>query len=136
MSGKIILLLFFYCLGFELEALSLDTILRADNAASLKRHVKKQNQRDFLKILCEKQKSQKKVPMACYELSLSADPWCLKLRLNDLEFESVEKALKSPFLSSICRKHLNNKKKILIYREKDFLLPELKNYWTVQKAFF
>ena len=134
MSHLLLFFLFFY---FSLSALSLESILQADNATSLKLLIIKQNQKDFLKKLCKKQKETKKIPTACYQLSLNADFWCLNSKLEDLRLlKSLEKALKSKFLSKKCKKHLKQQKKILMYRQKDFLQPELKNYFTVEKPFF
>lgn len=134
MIDKILLTCFLF-ISSDLKALSLDKIFQANDATSLKSHVKKHDQQNFLKILCEKQKKNKKPPVACYELSLSADSWCLSLKLEDLNLEILNQTLQSKFLSTSCYEHLKKKQKILIYRKKDFLLPELKNYWTAQKPF-
>ncbi len=119
----------------NLEALVLDKIFQFNDATSLKSYVKNQERHSFLKILCKKQKENKIPPIACYKLSLPADLWCLSLKLKNLSLEIINLALKSKVLSSPCRNHLMNQRKILLYRQKDFLLPELKNYWTSQKSF-
>ena len=118
------------------KALPLDFILKADDAMSLKARAQSARERDFLESLCARQKSYKTPPSACYKLALPADSWCLALKIEDLKLETLEEALKSPFLSLNCRLWLEEKRKILFYRKKDFLLPELKNYWTGEKAFF
>lgn len=130
-------LLFLFVVSFHppLNALSLDKIFRFNDTASLKSYIQKQNKQNFLKILCEKQKSMRKIPTACYELSLPADFWCLNLKIKELDMAGLNKALKNSFLSSICREYLQKKQQILVYRKKDFLLPELKNYWTERKPF-
>lgn len=128
-------LIYFLFMVFDLRALSLDKIFRLNDAKSLRAYVKKQNHQTFLNFLCKKQKENKKPPLACYELSLTEDSSCLNLKLKNLNLEILNKSLKSKFLTPSCRKHLRKKKKILIYRKKDFLLPELKNYWTAQKSF-
>ena len=130
-------LLFFAFFHFSLSALSLESILKADNAVSLRLLIQKQKQKDFLKKLCAKQKETRKIPTACYQLSLTADFWCLNAKLEDLRLlKSLENALKSKFLSKKCKNRLQKQKKILMYRQKDFLQPELKNYFTVEKPFF
>ena len=129
--------LFFAIFNFSTQALPLDSILKANDATSLKPLIQQHNQKLFLKKLCEKQKETGKIPKACYKLSLNADLWCLNLKLEEPKMlKSVEKALKSKFLSKKCKEYLKKKKKILNYRQKDFLLPELKNYFTVEKSFF
>ena len=121
--------------NFSLKALPLDSLLRINNATSLKQLTQQYNQKKFLEKLCEKQKETNKIPTACYKLSLKSDPWCLNL--EDLKsLKSLETALKSKFLSKKCKEHLNTQKKILIYKQKDFLLPELKNYFALEKPFF
>ena len=133
---KKFLFIFLAFVSFNLKALPLEKILKANDAASLRSSVKEHNHKDFLKILCEKQKENKKPPTACYELFLSSDPWCFRLKVKELSLENLKKALQSSFLSSSCREYLKKKQKILFYRQKDFLLPELKNHWTAQKPFF
>ncbi len=123
-------------ISFSLEALPLDRILKANDAKSLRRYVKERDRQAFLKILCKQQKSRRKPPTACYELPLPADPYCLNLKAKDLSLEILGQALQSSFLSPLCRERLKDKQKLLLYRRKDFLLPELKNYWTAQKPFF
>ena len=120
-----------------MRALPLGPVLRANDAKSLKQMVRQHNQKLFLEKLCEKQKKTEKIPTACYELSLNADLFCLNLKLEDLRVaKNVKKALESKFLSKKCREHLKKKERVLNYRKKDFLLPELKNYFTVEKPFF
>ena len=131
-----VLLSFLFFINFSVEALSLDKIFKINDAASLNVYVKQQDHHTFLKILCKKQKENKKPPTACYELSITADPWCLSLKIENLNLKILKQALQSSFLSSVCREYLREKQKILLYQKKDFLLPELKNYWTVQKPFF
>ena len=126
---------FLFCLSFHLKALPLDDILKANDATSLKSYIKQYKHQKFLEILCEKQKENRKPAIACYELSLNVDSWCFSLKMEDLNLEILNQALKSKFLSFPCRKYLEEKLEILIYRKKDFLLPELKNYWTSQKLF-
>ena len=132
---KKILLLCFVFIGFGLQALSLDQILRANDAKSLRSYVKKWERENFLRILCQKQKENKKPPVACYELGLNVDTWCLSLTWENLNLTILTQALRSKFLSSSCRKYLKKKQRILLYRKKDLLLPELKNYWTKQEIF-
>jgi len=129
-------LFFIFFINCFSGAVSLDYILKFDDAVSLNQYIKQQSHYIFLKILCERQKENKKPPTACYELSLPADSWCLSLKIRDLNLEILNQALQSSFLTSVCREHLKEKQKILLYRKKDFLLPELKNYWTAQKHFF
>lgn len=126
---------FLFLVPSDLRALSLEMILKADDATSLKSLLKKDAEKAFLTSLCEKQKQNNKIPLACFELSLNADPFCLSLRIKHLDLEDLNKALQSEFLSLPCRQHLKKKQKVLIYRQKDFLLPELKKHWTVQKVF-
>ncbi|MCZ0933203.1 MAG: hypothetical protein OXJ52_08635 [Oligoflexia bacterium] len=130
-------LLFFAIFNFSLKALPLDSILKANDTVSLKRLAQHYNQKIFLEKLCKKQKERGKIPKACYKLSLNADLWCLNLKLEDPRLlKSLEKALKSKLLSQKCKEHLQERKKILTYRQSDFLLPELKNYFAVEKPFF
>ena len=119
------------------SALPLDSILKANDAVSLKQSVQQYKQKTFLEKLCKKQKELGKIPKACYELALKADSWCLNLKLEDLRMlKVVEKALESKFLSKKCREYLQKQKKVLIYKQADFFLPELKNYFTAEKPFF
>ena len=130
-------LTFFITFNISSSALPLDSILKANDAISLKHLSQQYNQAVFLEKLCKKQKEMKKIPKACYELVLKADFWCLKLKLEDPRIlKNIEKALKSKFLSKKCRDHLEQQKKILNYKQEDFLLPELKNYFTAEKPFF
>lgn len=130
-------LFFITITNFSLKALPLNDILKANNAVSLNQSIKKYNKKILLETLCEKQKSNKRIPTACYQLDLNADFWCLNLKLEDLiQLKNLKKDLESKFLSKKCKKHLIKQKKILIYRQKDFFLPELKNYFTVEKPFF
>ena len=126
---KLFFLLFFF-VSFDSQALLLDKILRFNDAASLKSYIKENNQKNFLKILCEKQKENQRIPLACYELSLDADFWCLQLDVEKLNLKILNSSLSSKSLSLVCREHLQEKQKLLLYREKDFFLPELRNYWT------
>ena len=129
--------LFFAVFNFSLKALPLESILKANDAESLKRLVQQYDQKVFLEKLCEKQKKRGAIPKSCYELSLNADPWCLSLKFEDVRLlKNLEKALKSKFLSKNCKEYLKEQKKILTYRQLDFLLPELKNYFTAEKPFF
>ena len=132
-----------YCLLFlslshiQSHALSLNSIFKANDAGRLNQLIQQNNHKSFLKELCKQQKETKKIPIACYQLSLNADPWCLNLKLEELNMlKNVKKALKSEFLSKKCREHLKIKEKVLIYKQVDFLRPELKNYFTAQKPFF
>lgn len=128
-------LIFLCFISFNLNSLSLDQIFQFNDAVSLKYYIKQHKHQTFLKTLCKKQTEYKKAPVACYELSLPVDSLCLGLKLKNLNLESLNQVLQSKFLSSSCQKHLKKKQKILLYRKKDFLLPELKNYWTAQKPF-
>ena len=110
------------------QALPLNDILRAKDTKSLEAIVKKQERKAYLELVCKKQKEGKNPPSACYELSLPADPWCLDLKIDQLNLEILKEALSSKALSAPCRKHLEKKQKILLYRQKDSLLPELKNH--------
>lgn len=129
-------MLFLIFLSFSLQALSLEQIFRADNAVRLNQLKVKEERELFLALLCEKQKKARKIPQACYEISKPADSWCLDLKAKDLNIKSIDSALRSSFLSSLCHKHLKEQRNLLVYRKKDFLLPELKNYWTGEKPFF
>ena len=104
---------------------SLDEILRAGSATALQQALQESNRSEFLKLLCEKQKQAKKPPTACFELKQNADRHCLRLKTEDLDIEILTQALSSSFLSPPCRKHLEEKKKVLIYRRKDRLIPGL-----------
>lgn len=132
---KLILCLFFF-VNFFAKALSLNKIFKFDDAPSLKLYVREQNHQQLLKALCDKQKENRKPPTACYELALPVDSWCLRLNIHNLSVKTLNEAIKSSFLSSLCSEHLKEKHKILIYRQKDFLLPELKNYWTGENSSF
>ena len=129
-------LIYVFFISFKLWALPLEQIFQESDARSLKFSVEKYRNRNFLEILCEKQKEKRKPPTACYELSLNVDAWCLRLKLRDLKLPELQRALESKFLSVSCRKHLEKQKKILIYRQKDFLIPEIKKHWTESKTFF
>ena len=110
---------------------SVDSILKAKRLEELQISLKKNKAEKILKKLCEKQKEEQKVPIACYKLGEKADFWCLNLKLEDpRQLKEIEKALQSRFLSKKCKKDLKMKKKILKYRKKDLFLPELKNYFT------
>ena len=110
---------------------SVDSILKAKNLEELEISLKKNKTKKFLKKLCEKQKKEQKIPIACYKLGEKADFWCLNLKLEDpRQLKEIEKALQSRFLSKKCKNDLKIRKKILKYREKDLFLPELKNYFT------
>ncbi|MBC6415005.1 MAG: hypothetical protein GDA46_01240 [Bdellovibrionales bacterium] len=118
-------------------SLPLDLIFQAQTVKELKNHIEKEKNKIFLIKMCEKQKENKKIPVACYQLKENADPWCLNLNLEDLrQLKAIEKSLEMPFLSKKCKDHLQKRKKILQYRKKDYFLPELKKYFTVQKPFF
>ena len=130
-------LLFLIAFSASSSYLPLDSILKAHNAVSLKQLAQQSRQKQFLEKLCRKQKEMGNIPKACYQLSLKADPWCLNLRFESPKrLKSLKKALKSKFLSKKCREHLKEQEKILNYKQADFLLPELKNYFTVEKPFF
>ena len=129
--------LFLALFNFSSQAIPLDSILKANDTTSLKQLIQKHKKKLFLEELCKKQKETKKIPTTCYELSLNADLWCLNLKLEDPRMlKNVKKALESKFLSKKCREYLNKQKRILIYRQIDFLQPELKNYFTAKKPFF
>ena len=108
------------------QALSLEGILRAPNATALKQSLEKAEKTEFLKLLCEGQKREKKPPTACFELKQPADTFCLSLKTTDLDSEILMQALSSPFLSPLCRKRLKEKQKLLLYRKKDRLIPGLR----------
>ena len=127
---------FLLIISLSLKALPLDRIFKANDAESLRSYIKQRDHQIFLKILCEKQKENRKPPTACYELALPADSWCLSLKVGNLNLKLLDEVLQSSLLSSICREHLKEKQKILLYRKQDFFLPELKNYWTDQNLFF
>ena len=126
-------IIFLFLMGLEVRALPLEQIFQANDANSLKQSVKKDKERAFLNLLCAKQKEKRKPPTACYALSLKPDLFCLRLTLKDLKEPEVEKALESRFLSLPCRLHLKRQRRVLIYRQKDFLIPELKKHWTESK---
>ena len=69
-------------MGFETWSLSLEQILNANDAKSLKSSVQQHKSRSFLKILCEKQKEKQRPPTACYEISLNADFLVLSLKVK------------------------------------------------------
>ena len=128
---------FFLFLPLNALSLPLDFILKTQTTTELKNYIKQEQSKSFLIELCKKQKEKEKIPLACYQLGEKADPWCLKLKLEDLrQLSGIQTALKSPFLSPNCKNHLKSREKILKYRGKDFFLPELKKYFTVQKPFF
>lgn len=139
---KILLFFLFFvlagkALSFSHSEPALDFILKAESSKELNTYLKKKREKNFLKKLCMSQKKEEKIPLACYELGENADFYCLNLKLEDLRrLKELEQALKSSFLSEKCRKKLKAGKELLKYREKDFFLPELKSYWTGEKAFF
>lgn len=106
------------------QGMPLDKILKARDIQSLELNLKRYKKDFFLRTLCDKQKARSQVPTACYELSLPVDFLCLSLEVKDFSLQNLELSLKSPFLSSACRSHLNFKKKILLYRKKDLLLTK------------
>ena len=130
-------LLFFLFPPLNALSLPLDFILKTQTTTELKNYIEQERNKSFLIELCKKQKEKEKIPIACYQLGEKADPWCLKLKLEDLrQLSGIQTALKLPFLSPNCKNYLKSREKILKYREKDFFLPELKKYFTVQKPFF
>lgn len=95
-------------------------ILHAPDIKTLKKIMKEQEKTSFLKQLCENQKQFSRIPWSCYKLQpfdKIYDPFCLKLKLKDLEIDLIKKALSIKTLSSICRKHLNLNLRILNYRQ-------------------
>ena len=104
--------------GPESEALR--QILHAPDSETLKKILDRQKKRDFLKKLCEAQKRFSNIPSACYQLKpfdSASDPFCLRLRLKDLEPEILRAALALSVLSGACRRHLQMQLKILNYRK-------------------
>ena len=101
------------------ESEDLRQILHAPDSETLKKVMDRQKERDFLRKLCEEQKRFSNIPSACYKLKpfdSASDPFCLRLRLKDLEPEILKGALKLSVLSLACRKHLELQLKILNYR--------------------
>lgn len=95
-------------------------IMHAPDLKTLKQIIKQEEKNNFLKQLCKKQKQFSRIPWGCYELyplDNTYDPFCLKLKLKDLEIDSLKQAISLKTLSGACRKHLNFKLKILIYRK-------------------
>ena len=128
-----ILFLLFHSSGFSL---SLNSILRAESPFELEQILKRENQQSFLEKMCQKEKARQKIPVSCYQMGLSPDALCLSLELSDLNsLAEIEKAKGSKSLSVKCSEYLKKKEEILRYRKKDFLLPELKNYFTDKKTF-
>ena len=121
-----------------LNAVSLDKILRANDAASLKRHVQKEKDLFFLRSLCAKKNTpgiKKSGPLAaCYRLlslrkgfmSLSAlDSRCLSLKTSHFDRDLLKQSLQTREISPACRRRLTEKLKILSYRKRDELVPGL-----------
>ncbi len=123
-----------FCLSTDRgTGLSLETILQASTVEQIQRSLKKEETSTLLRLLCEKEKKEHLVPLSCYKLSKNpseVDFWCLSLKFSHLKSKNLEKTLKINGLSPACRNHLKKTLRILIYRKKDFLLPELKNHWT------
>ena len=128
------LLLFLTGSGFSThpsQQISLDTLLKAKSSEELELFIKNNKNNKILEKLCKKQKEEKKIPVACYKLGQNADFWCLKVVLeSNKQLQHIKQALQSPFLSNQCKNYLKSRKNLLKYREKDFFLPELKNYFT------
>ena len=102
------------------ESEDLRQILHAPDSETLKKILDRQKKRDFLKKLCEAQKRFANIPSACYRLKpfdSASDPFCLRLRLKDLEPEILRAALALSVLSRACRRHLQMQLKILNYRK-------------------
>ena len=139
---QIILFFLLFCLhssgiSSNRSKLSLDFILRAKSSEELQLSLKENQNQKVLKKLCDKQKEEQKIPLACYKLGETANFWCLNLKLEDFsQLKEIEQALKSSFVSEKCKNYLKKRKEILKYREKDFFLPELKNFFTGQKKIF
>lgn len=120
---RVFLFLSFFVSGsFAVSPISEDLhqILHAPDSETLKKILDRQTERDFLKKLCEEQKRFSGVPSACYQLKpfdSASDPFCLRLRLKDLESETLRAALALSVLSAACRKHLQMQLKILNYRK-------------------
>ena len=103
-------------------------ILHAPDKKTLESVIENQKKLRFLKTLCQTQKEFSKIPWACYELQpfeKKHDPFCLKLSVKNLETSSLKKALALKSLSSLCRKHLDEKLKILNYRKSKKMLDTL-----------
>ena len=139
---KTITLLIGFFLPLNLYALSLDEILRADKA-SIKLYVKEQKRMLFLDSVCKRQRERGiEPPTACFESYFIGtdkggenlgEEFCLSASPSRLNLEILQNLKKKKGLSQACRRHLLGLEKILLYRKKDFLLPELKKYWTEQK---
>ena len=109
-------------------------ILHAPDIETLKKIIKQEERSEFLKQLCEKQKQFSRIPWSCYELyplDNTYDPFCLKLKLKDLEIDSIKQAISSKTLSTACRKHLSFQLKILNYRKSK--REEIERYKTNHK---
>jgi len=133
---KLFLFLFFlsgssFSSSSYLKKPSLDSILRVKDSEDLQSLIYRFENTEFLRKLCDKQKQEKKIPVACYQLGQKSDFWCLHLKLEDpRQLKEINQALKSPYLSKQCWKSLKIKTDILKYRKKDLFLPELKKYFT------
>ena len=128
-------LLFLFLFPHSVYGLPVDSILRAKSSSELQKLVDQENQSSFLKKMCQKARLHQKIPVSCYDIGLNDDALCLSLDLFDVRnLPEIVKARQSKSLSFKCREHLKKKEEILRYRQKDFLLPELKNYWTEKKS--
>ena len=129
-------LLFLFLFQNSAVGLPVSMILRAKSSLELQKLVHQENRESFLKKMCQKESLHQKIPVSCYEIGSYNDALCLSLELSDVRnLSEIVKASQSKSLSIKCREHLKKKEEILRYRQKDFLLPELKNYWTDEKAF-
>ena len=102
-------------------------ILHAPNLKRLQLLIKRREEREFQRALCEKQLCLKTPPDSCYgfpDLTGRADFHCLNLKIQNVSLSSLNKALKGGRLSAICRRRLEFFKKILLYRQKDAFLKK------------
>ena len=127
-------LLLLFLFQNEAVGLPVSSILRAKSSLELQQMLDQENRLSFLKKMCQKESLHKKIPVSCYDIGDNNDALCLSLELSDVRnLPEIVKARQSKSLSVKCREHLKKKEEILRYRQKDFLLPELKNYWTDEK---
>ncbi|MGI9549387.1 MAG: hypothetical protein ACR2M7_05405 [Bdellovibrionales bacterium] len=131
------ILLLIFLPSSKSNALSFKKILHSKTQKELESSLKKEETNLLLKTLCQKEKKLHKIPLSCYQMlptSKQVDFWCLSLKVSKLDLSSIKQALNKSFLSLKCQDHLKEKQKLLIYRKKDFLLPELKKHWTDQSS--
>ena len=112
-------LIIFYSLSSFSTSLSVDEILKADDARNLKSLVLNARDKEFSRLLCQYQKQNQTPEFACLEFGMSS---CLELKMKDLNLKMLESILKLPSLSEDCRSYLMEKEKIFQYRQKDKVL--------------